>query len=114
MSGLNHVQILSGVTGQIVLFPGQSVLKQASFQCTLHGWALYNSDSSTHNVKFYVPVPSSTQPPAIPSASGTLAFQINVPAGLSKEFTDHKGWSFKDGLFVVTDSADVIGSIFVS
>lgn len=111
--GLNHVQILTGVTGQIVLFPGQTV-QQPSFQCTLHGWALYNSDSSTHNVKFYVPVGSTTAKPAIPSASGTLAFQINVPAGLSKEFTDHEGWSFKDGLFVIADNADVIGSIFVS
>lgn len=111
--GLNHVQTLTGVTGQIVLFPGQTV-QQPSFQCTLHGWALYNSDSSTHNVKFYVPTPSKNQKPAIPDATGILVIQINVPAGLSKEFTDHEGWTFKDGLFVVTDNVDVIGSIFVS
>jgi hypothetical protein len=111
--GLSHPQILTGVTGQIVGFPGQTV-QQASFACTVHGWAFFNSDSAAHNVKFYIPVGSSTAKPAIPSASGNLAFQINVGVTTGAAFAFDQGLYFKDGLFVVCDNADVIGSLFVS
>jgi hypothetical protein len=109
--GLIQPQLLTGVTGIIV---GPQI---APYEVTLNGWALGNSDSAGHNVKFYVPLPGvlGTGKPAAPSASGTLLFEIVCGATpASKEFLTDRGVYFKDGLFAVCDNADLTGCLFWS
>ena len=111
----------TSTTGAIVLFPGDGSEspEQASFQCTVHGWILKNSDSAAHDVQFWVPAPApanSGREAAIPTGSSpaTNDFTITVAANSSKEFMDHQGVTFKDGLFVVTTNAAITGSLFVA
>lgn len=79
---------------------------------TLYGWFFSNSGASAYEVDFYIPVAATGgKNPALPSASGTKVFTIQVPATTSKEFHADKGIYFPDGLFAKASNAAVTGGV---
>lgn len=109
MSTLHHQVINS--TGEVV---GGGVAQPCSVN--LHGWFFSNAGAATYEVDFYIPasVGNGGAIPALPSASGTKIFSIQVPAASSKEYFEDAGIYFKDGLFAICSNASLTGSVVYS
>lgn len=81
------------------------------------GYILNNTAAAAATASFYEPVAvpvNSGNKAALPSAAGTLVFQVQVPANSHIAFWDALEILSKDGMYVITSAATCSGSVLYS